>query len=70
MWTSVHAGTEARDRLDNLERWYGAGGGSGGDGGTLGQARRFVTFVVVGVMFWFCCARTRGDYEVVDGRDP
>ena len=71
VWTSIRAGNDARDRLDNLARWYGAGGGSAtGDGGPLEQARRFVTLVVVCGMLWFCCGRSRASqYEVVDARE-
>ena len=73
VWTAVHVGAEARERLNGLSRWYGDGplGGDAG-GGLLDQARQFVTVVVVVVMLFWCCGggvSGRGDYRVVDGRE-
>ena len=68
LWTAVHAGKEAKERLWRLSRWYGDSRGGRG-GGVLDEARQFVIAVtVVMVLLWFCTGGSaRGGYRAVDG---
>jgi len=71
VWTTVHVGSEARERLGRLSKWYGDRSDAGGGDSVFDEARHLVTaMVAIALVLWCCCrGPSTGGYSVVDGSE-